>query len=160
MDMFKAHLSVVILVDGEMQTSFWLVGRKVMRHMTWHHRYGLWCLAIWRSESTFHLLMRIAEEWEVLTWVLLSFTWCFFFYVSIMNAGVYLHVVWTFCPELFSYLVFGRCFYHTRTQNHTQSNGDCLNGSSQISVTASHSLITSMCWAKLSTNLSSFHLLG
>jgi hypothetical protein len=26
------------------------------------------------SESTFHLLMRIAEEWEVLTWVLLSFT--------------------------------------------------------------------------------------
>jgi hypothetical protein len=48
MDMFKAHLSVVILVDGEMQTSFWLVGRKVMRHMTSHHRYGLWCLAIWR----------------------------------------------------------------------------------------------------------------
>ncbi|CAK9219316.1 unnamed protein product [Sphagnum troendelagicum] len=48
-----------------------------MRHMTWHHIYGLWCLAIWRSESTFHLLMRIAEEWEVLTWVLLSFTWLF-----------------------------------------------------------------------------------
>ncbi|KAH8974146.1 hypothetical protein BDL97_01G086400 [Sphagnum fallax] len=36
-----------------------------MRHMTWHHRYGLWCLAIWRSESTFHLLMCIVEEWEV-----------------------------------------------------------------------------------------------
>jgi hypothetical protein len=48
MDMIKAHLSVVTLVDGEVQTSFWLVGRKVMRHMTWHHRYGLWCLAIWR----------------------------------------------------------------------------------------------------------------